>query len=135
VADKGWNARGKIRPLWQQLDGPAKREQLAEISGVRATELSAHNNGKPLGAAVAQKIIDGLATRGITVSRLELGAPIAEADEQGQTFLDLLAELRAVVEAQGVKTNEALDRLHARVDALEARRGRSTTKPKKAQGG
>ncbi len=124
-----WNAKGWLSPLWQNL--PGKRDGLAALTGIRGPELSAYNSGKRnLGTANARRIATALG-----VSVLELGAPVEEADEKGETFLDLLADLRAVVEAQGVKTNEALDLLRGRVDALEARPGRSATKPRKAKTG
>ncbi len=120
---KGWDATGLLQPLWQQLEGKDKRGQLAELSDVRATELSSHNTGKPLGPAVAQKIIEGFAKEGINVSVLELGAPVEEADEKAKTFLDLLAGLQTAVSG----LEETVDLLDKRLLRLEKRRGGGAT--------
>jgi hypothetical protein len=94
----GWDAKGRIAPLWRQL--PGGREELAALSGVRATELSSRNSGKkPLGPIVAQKIVDGMAKKGITVSRIDLGAPLEAATDPASLEMGKqLAELRGQVE-------------------------------------
>lgn len=115
MARPGWDATGLLRPLWERLEG--KRDELAGLSGVRGTELSSHNNGKPLGRDVAQRIIDGFAKKNIVVSNLELGAPAEEADGPGQTFLGLLQELRSVIDKQ----QETIDSQGRSIRALQGR--------------
>lgn len=127
--DKGWDARGLLRPLWQQLDGPAKRDRLAELAGISPPQtLSAYNTGpdnggRALGLNNARKIVAGLAKAGIEVSLLELGAPASEADARGLTLIDRLEELAAdladSMEAQA-KMSRELGRLRDRVQKLEA---------------
>lgn len=121
-----WDATGRILPIWSKLDGREKREQLARLSDVRATELSAHNQGKPLGPKVAAKIVAGAAKAGIVISNLDLGAPEAEADMQGQLLLDRLGALEDALNSLGPNLEELGDR----VSALEKQ-----ARPKKRRGG
>lgn len=132
MAKPGWDATGLLKPLWEQL--PGKRDELAKLSGVRGTELSSHNNGKPIGRGVAQRIIDGFAKKGIVVSNLELGAPAAEADERGQAFLVLLQGLRTVIDKQ----QETIDSQGRSIRALQGRvrkLERPEEKPQRGRGG
>lgn len=116
--EKGWDARGRLAPLWREL--PGKRDELAERSGVKGPTLSAYNSGKrPLGYGNARKIAQALG-----VSLLDLGAPEATADEEYQT-IDLRLELLAAQLAEAVeataKMGRQVDRLQARLRILEAR--------------
>lgn len=137
--DKGWNAKGLIRPLWQQLDGPAKRDQLAELAGITPQTLSAYNTGpddggRALGITNARKIVAALAKKGIEVSLLELGAPENEADARGLTLRARLEELAADLadSLQRQKTMDAeLRRLRTRLGKLEAQRAPVAAAPKR----
>lgn len=129
---KSWDATGKIRPIWAQIEGRAKREQFAALTGVRATELSAHNTGKPLGMSVAQKIIDGAAKVGITVTLSDLGEPEAKASEEGRRVSDRLAALEVQIESQGKAMTKALNGVTRRLSAIEealAQQGRPPGPP------
>lgn len=97
VNPRGWDATGRLKPLWHQLEGPSKREQLAELADVRPTELSSHNNGKPIGMDVALRIIDGLRRAGVEASLDDLGWP--GPDQAASPSADaLLAEVSRVRE-------------------------------------
>lgn len=140
--EKGWNAKGLLRPLWLQLEGPAKRDQLGELAGITPQTLSAYNTGpddggRALGIANARKIVAALATKGIEVSLLELGAPEGEADARGQTLLDRLDELSTKLgdslEVQA-KLSRQVGQLQGRVRKLEAQHGgvaAATSSPRK----
>jgi transcriptional regulator with XRE-family HTH domain len=115
--EKGWNAKGLLAAHWKAVGG---RDALAEATGISGATLSGYNSGsRNLGMANARRIADAL---GISV--LELGAPLAEVDEQGATLAtrleELATQLAEAVEQQAA-ANRAIARLQARVRRLEAR--------------
>lgn len=113
-----------MRPVWAKLDVPkARREKLAELTGIPAPNLSGLNTGRlPMTREMAQRIVD--AVPGLSV--LELGAPAEEADDAGETLLTRLEELEAAL-AESVRKQSTmgreLGRLQERVRQLEARPG------------
>lgn len=116
VAQKGWNAKGLLQPLWREIEGG--REGLELLTGIRGTELSSYNSGKkPLGIANARRIADAL---GISV--LELGAPEEEADHQGLSILRRLQALAAAVDDLQETNADLLTRLETLERAAEGRR-------------
>lgn len=68
-----WLATGLVRPVWAQLDVEKDhRGELARLTGIQATVLSAINTGKrPMTLETAQRIAD--AVPGVTL--IDLGAP------------------------------------------------------------
>jgi transcriptional regulator with XRE-family HTH domain len=136
--ERGWNAKGRLAPLWSQLEGPAKRDQLADLTGITPTTLSAYNSGnRPLGIANARRIVEALGDAGVDVSLLELGAPAGEADARGQRLVDRLEELADrlsdSMERQAKLTKE-VSLLRARVRKLEERRGLVAAAPSSRRG-
>lgn len=120
MAERGWDATGLLRPLWQTF--PGKREGLAEAVGTAPETLSSINTGKRrLGKALGGRLANVLG-----VSLLELGAPTRQpADPAGETLrerLDTLEKRVAVVEAQlGLLAHE-VERIAALLSATTARR-------------
>lgn len=111
--EKGWDARGLLRPLWHEIGG---RDALAEASGIAGQTLSAYNSGsRQLGIANARKIVEGLTSRGVAVTVLELGAPLEAVDDLGLGFLDRLQALAATVD----DLQTANDGLRQRIEVLE----------------
>jgi len=109
---EGWPAKGLLKPFWLAHGG---RQAVAKTAGVSEGHLSKVNAGKAnLGHDVATKLV-----KTYNVSVLELGAPVEEADEKGQTFLQLLAGLSTAVAG----LEETVDRLDQRLTRLEQRRG------------
>ena len=85
--EKGWEARGLLKPLWGRVGG---RDRLAELTGIQPSTISGYNAGRlPLGMANARKIAAAL---GVTVA--DLGAP----DQNGQEPSPLMRELIAIKE-------------------------------------
>jgi transcriptional regulator with XRE-family HTH domain len=125
---KGWKATGLLEPLWGKVGG---RDELARKTGINPATLSGVNTGRlNLGRANAERIAQVL-----EVSLVELGAPEGEADDvRSQSLVDLLGDLRAVVDAQQ-KTIDSQGRsiraLQGRIRALE--QARATARP--ARGG
>lgn len=67
--EKGWKAKGRLEPLYEQVGG---RDKLAELSGLSVGHVSSVNGGtKDLGIAAANKLL--AATSGFSL--LDLGAP------------------------------------------------------------
>lgn len=98
MSPQGWKAKGVLRPLWEQL--PGKREQLAELTRISATELSSYNSGKKnLGLRNAKRIIAGFAEKDIVVSLVELGGPLDPDDPIGKRLADRLREIEDRVAA------------------------------------
>lgn len=90
-----WNAKGLVKPIWHRLEGTYRREQLAELTGIPANNLSRLNSGAlPMTMRTAQKIAD--AVEGVTV--LDLGAPGAGGDVESELALDRLARLEERLE-------------------------------------
>ena len=95
MAHAGWDARGLLRPLWNQYEGG--RDGLAEAVGTQGSVLSSINSGKrPLGHDLAGRLGAELG-----VSLAELGAPEEAADAESRTLHsrlegleDLLASVR-----------------------------------------
>lgn len=95
------------------------QERLAAETGIRRTDINALANGRlDAGRSRLERIAAAL-----EVSVLELGAPLGEADEAGQTLVDRLEELAATL-AETLERQKAQDaelkRLRARVRKLEA---------------
>lgn len=115
--ERGWDAKGLLRPLWERL--PGKRDELAELTGIRGTTLSSYNAGtRPLGIANARRIADALQ---VTVA--DLGGREGGLDA-APTIRDLLEQLQATVEDQQLMIDaqrSATRRLQARVRDLERR--------------
>lgn len=90
---QGWDAKGILKPLWQEYGG---RDELAAAAGTTGTVLSAINTGyrdRKLGIVLARKLAAAL-----DVSLAELGAPEAVADDPASRKIqDRLAELEAEV--------------------------------------
>lgn len=68
-----WKAKGLIQPIWQRLDVEKdKRGELARLTRIAATDLSAMNQGnRPMTEATARRIMD--AVPGVTMA--DLGQP------------------------------------------------------------
>ena len=120
VLATSWKAIGLVRAAWLRLDvEKGHREKLAELTGIPAPNLSGMNTGRiPMTRETAQRIAD--AVPGFSV--LELGAPVEEADDAGETMLSRLRSLEAALaEAVGLM-REALALLREdRRQAGEAR--------------
>jgi len=113
--EKGWNAKGLLKPLWSRLEG--KRDELARMTGIGGGVLSAYNSGKrPLGIANARRIAAAL---GVTVEELggpaEPGVELALADR-----LRALEAAQIAAEVERTRVAEHLAGLEARVAGLEA---------------
>ena len=118
MAEKGWDAKGLLQPLWSKY--PGGRDGLAEAVGTTGNSLSARNTGKrTLGLSLGTRLAEEL-----HVSLLELGAPSGAVDEAGLTLVDRLESL-AVDLAKAVRKQTAMAReirqLRGRVQQLEAR--------------
>lgn len=121
-----WKAKDLVQPIWQRWGedhkiDKAPRDALAQKLGTTGTTLSALNTGsKWMTLKMARRIAEETG-----VSVLELGAPLEEADEAGQSMLDRLQELAVKlgdsVDRQ-LKTEAKVRRLQARVRVLEAAR-------------
>lgn len=106
-----WKATGLVRKVWQSLDGPDKRGQLAERTGIQATDLSQLNTGKrPMTMALATRIAS--AVDGFTID--DLGAPAIEDADRGP--VTVLQRLEAI-EARQENVAGYLRQIH---DALSA---------------
>lgn len=117
---RGWKAKGLLKPLWQRYEGG--RDALAGAVGTTGSTLSSINTGdRNLGPSLAHRLAAEL-----NVSVLELGAPDEEADGPGLLILDRLAELEEGLNRLGGD----LPRLGRRVSALERR-----VPPKKRRAG
>lgn len=108
--ERGWDAKGLLRPLWGRVGG---RDALAALTGIAPQTLSGYNTGnKGLGLGNARRIADAL-----DVSVLELGAPVALVDDPGESLLGRLEELSELV-ALGFETlGLDVDDLRRLVDA------------------
>lgn len=110
VATPGWNAKGRISPLYARFGG---REALAALVGISVTELSSLNSGKKnLGLSRATKIAEAT---GVTLE--ELGQP-PEASVAG------LAEFQEQLVALRRDLGARLSQIEERLAAVERRRGR-----------
>jgi transcriptional regulator with XRE-family HTH domain len=127
--EKGWSAKGLLRPLWQEY--PGKRDGLAEAVGTTPTSLSSINSGRrPLGKSLGGRLAEALG-----VSLLELGAPAEVAtDQPAQRLVDRLqsveedlARLRGIV-LEGFRLLD-LEVEHA--NAQESPRVRRTRPPQR----
>lgn len=125
MAQKGWSAKGLLRPLWNRYEGG--RDALAAAVGTSGSVLSSINTGKRnLAWDLALRLAQALG-----VSVLELGAPADEPDGPGVLLLGRLEALEEAL-AAAAKENGRLARrlahLDGRVRALE-RPGQSKTAP------
>lgn len=117
-----WKATGLVKPIWHRLEGKGKREQLAALSGITPTDLSALNTGhKSMTPQLALRIAQ--AVPGITP--LDLRPPQEEEVSLDPGVLDRLRELEDAVNEAGPR----LDDLARRVADLETR-----VPPRTAQG-
>lgn len=78
------------------------QEQLAATSGLRRTEISAHENGKRAGASVLSRLAAGL---GVTVAELRGGPAMSRrarlhAIEEGEAMLARLERLQSQLRAE-----------------------------------
>lgn len=113
---QSWKAKGKLKPLWDRLDGQS--EELAEMTGIGRTTLSAYNSGKrKLGMANAVKIADALG-----VSVYDLGAPrLPEPQFLLSMMGQILTELQRDVHAADPADLRSLaDEFRRNAAALEA---------------
>jgi transcriptional regulator with XRE-family HTH domain len=112
--ERGWNAKGLLRPHWERL--PGKRDELARLTGIGPQTLSGYNSGqRRLGIGNAQRIAEAL---GITV--LDLGAPTtAQVAERSAVVLDRLETL----EARQAALLREIAELRAVVDELRQHQG------------
>lgn len=117
-----WNATGLVRDAWLRLDVPkGHREELARLTGIPATSLSAMNTGhRPMTMAQAERI--AAAVPGLTL--LDLGAREEEANVEHRSIVARLEEAEAALNDLGPQ----LERLARRVAALE-REARTKKKP------
>lgn len=117
--ERGWSAKGLLKPLWQRYEGG--RDALAAAVGTSGSVLSSINTGKRnLGLSLAGRLADEL-----EVSVLDLGASLGEDDGRGVTLRDRLEELRASLEVsltEQTRLNRKILTLQARVRKLEDRR-------------
>lgn len=90
--EKGWDASGRLGPLWKSIGG---RDKLAEATGIRGSTLSGYNTGRlPLGKDNAARIAEAL---GVTTA--DLGEPSEPPEIDAPTVRRLLREV-AEVKAQ-----------------------------------
>lgn len=108
-----WKATGLVQPVWNRLDVPKdKRGELARLTGIPATNLSAMNTGNmPMTMEMAERI--AAAIEGLSV--LELGAPLELADQRGQTLLDRLQEVEDLVAEGFARLAEGIARVERRL--------------------
>lgn len=116
MAGVGWSAKGLLKPLWDEL--PGKRDELAAVTGIRGTTLSAYNSGaRPLGLANARRI-----SAALDVTLLELGAPLDQADWADRTLLGHLRQLETDVQELAGHVRDQGLMLEALLVALGVRR-------------
>lgn len=113
--EKGWDARGRLKPLWKLVGG---RDELAALTGILGPTLSGYNSGRlRLGIDNATRIVDALTAKGHEVSLRDVGSPELERAQ-----MEVLSERVSAVEA-------ALRQLLGQVDpgdppkAVEGERG------------
>lgn len=113
MAQKGWNAKGKLTPLYARFGA---RKGLSEAAGVPESTLSGINSGsRPLGLAVARRLE---AATGVTL--VDLGAPLnLVADDPASR---LIQERLDVLEGRQAKITQRLSRVEkaqARIAELQ----------------
>lgn len=82
--ERGWDAAGRLEPLWARL--PGRRDELARLTGIKPTTLSAYNSGgRRIGMRNAQRIAEAL-----DVSLYDLGAPYLPEGSAGLRLDDWL---------------------------------------------
>ena len=119
MAEKGWNAKGLLQPLWVRY--PGGRDALAAKVGTTGNSLSARNTGtRNLGMSLGLRLADELG-----VSLLELGAPAESAVDAASVTLasrleSLAGDLAKAARKQATMATE-IRQLRARVQQLEAR--------------
>lgn len=115
--ERGWDATGRLRPLWGKVGG---RDRLADLTGINATVLSSYNSGKrQLGEKNAKRI-----AKALKVSLLELGAPDGLKDRRGESLhahLEAISETLADLGEQGTNRDRAIHRLDRRLRDLQLR--------------
>lgn len=107
-----WKAKGLVKPIWHRLPvQKGKREELARLTGLQASDLSALNTGnRAMTLDVAQRIAD--AVEGVTI--YDLGAPATAEGDEGPLLLQRLARL----EASSENLTTSLELLTTKMDAL-----------------
>jgi transcriptional regulator with XRE-family HTH domain len=102
---EGWDAAGRLEPLWGRVGG---RDKLAKLTGIQPGTLSSYNSGKRgLGEKNARRIAAVL-----KVSIFDLGAPEAAASTRRERrVVDRLREVEAALEALGPDLAELANRV------------------------
>lgn len=110
--EKGWSAKGLLKPLWGSVGG---RDGLERATGISGSTLSAYNAGsRPLGIVNARRIAAAL-----NVSLLDLGAP-EEADQKLAEALTVrLASIEAELAALHRSREQGTEGILRRLVALE----------------
>lgn len=125
--ERGWSAAGLLQPLWERYE--RGRDELAERVGTSGTVLSSINSGKRrLGLNLAKRLAAEL-----RISLLELGAPaaVAQADGQSSALLRHLAQLAANDAEMLENQAAALELLEEIRAALEPPSSAGRTVPKR----
>jgi len=135
--EKGWDAKGLLKPLWGRVGG---RDGLARLTGITGETLSGYNTGRlPLGRKNAERIADAL-----SISVAELGAPAPYVAEDELTLhervslleqrVELLEALNRV-EEEPARAAEAMAVLEQRLRRLRDEAAhRQPTEPKRQSG-
>jgi DNA-binding transcriptional regulator YdaS (Cro superfamily) len=125
---KGWKAKGLIRPLWHRV---GSRERLSELTGINTATLSGMNSGRlnlgPANAATLAAALD--------VTPEDLGRPPGWADDEeilGIRLEELATKLAVADEKQAALTRR-VTALQARVRKLEAQRAPASDATKRPQ--
>lgn len=111
--DRSWSATGRVKQLWDLVGG---RDELATLTGIGGTTLSAYNTGKrKIGLGNAEKIVAAVREEGHHVSLLDLGAPELESAR--------LDRLERRVEEVLLAVRDVLDRLDGPEEPPAAEQG------------
>lgn len=119
-----WKATGLVEQAWKRLTPPTQ-ERLAELLGIKRTNLSKLNNGTmrmtgDYAERIREAVLHDAPDSGFIVA--DLGAPASVVAEADPTVLDRLRELvdkLAVTESSLADLKTRHDRLQRRVRKLE----------------
>lgn len=113
---RGWSAKGLLRPLWQNY--PGKRDGLAAAVGTDGGTLSGVNTGRlNLGLSLGRRLAAEL---GVTLA--EIGAP-PDVDEEARSLVARLESLAEEAERGRRAVIAALEAIDDRLERIEERLG------------
>lgn len=104
VMADGWDATGKLKPLWDRLAG--QRDQLADLTGILPTVLSGYNSGgRLLGMKNALRIAAAMkAATGADVTVYDLGKPRSSSPVDWDFAMSLLGHAVTEIERRANET-------------------------------